>query len=119
MADTVPLADGRDVPKACVDALDALDERWPGATFPRARAAIAAAVLDAVSGQEAAPSVENDAPEVVEWVVALRMPPHRVGGLSLHQCSVCWALVVEDFMPDHERWHARVNPPAGKGQADA
>lgn len=25
--------------------------------------------------------------------------------ISVHQCSECAALVVEDFMPDHERWH--------------
>lgn len=54
-------------------------------------------------------SAENDRPEV-EWIVALRMPPHNVGGLSLHQCSTCFALVVEDFLPEHLDWHTRVTP---------
>jgi hypothetical protein len=40
-----------------------------------------------------------------EYIVALRMPPHGLAGLSLHQCPACFALVVEDFMPDHEAWH--------------
>lgn len=39
--------------------------------------------------------------EPKEYIVALKMPPHQVGGLSVHQCSTCFALVVEDFMPDH------------------
>lgn len=46
--DTLELADGRTVPRAAVDALDELDRSWPGATFPRARGAIAWTVLDAV-----------------------------------------------------------------------
>lgn len=43
----IQLADGRDVPKACVDALDAFEGVWPGATFHRARAAIVARVIEA------------------------------------------------------------------------
>lgn len=27
-------------------------------------------------------------------------------GISLHQCPECFALVVEDFMPEHQDWHA-------------
>ena len=48
MSETVELADGREVPSACTQALDNFDETiWPGATFPTARAAIAAAVIEA------------------------------------------------------------------------
>lgn len=35
------------VPFACVEALEELDKRWPGATHPRARLAIIEAVLKA------------------------------------------------------------------------
>lgn len=41
------LANGREVPDACVTALEELEQRWPGATFHRARGAIALAVIDA------------------------------------------------------------------------
>jgi hypothetical protein len=44
----VLLADGRWVPKKCLDALDELDKRWPGATFSGARAMIAAEVLASI-----------------------------------------------------------------------
>lgn len=46
--EAVRLMNGRDVPKACVDALDEFEKVWPGATFPYARPAIVAAVLDAI-----------------------------------------------------------------------
>ncbi len=42
----VQMASGDEVPKACVDALTALDSIWPGATFPTARVAISLAVLN-------------------------------------------------------------------------
>ena len=49
MTDTdIRLADGRRVPAAAVAALDELEKIWPGATLPQARAAIAAAVLEAM-----------------------------------------------------------------------
>lgn len=41
------LADGRDVPTRCVEALDRFEAKWPGATFKMARAGIVAAVLEA------------------------------------------------------------------------
>lgn len=43
------LAGGGTVPKVAVNALDELDKKWPGASFPMARAAIVWAVLDAVT----------------------------------------------------------------------
>lgn len=46
--DMIELANGVEVPLACVEALDKFDrEVWAGATFPNARAAIAATVLTA------------------------------------------------------------------------
>lgn len=48
--DVIWLADGRQVPAAAVEALDRLDERWPGATFPGARPAIVAEVIAALEG---------------------------------------------------------------------
>lgn len=39
------LADGRQVPKRCVDALDAFENSWPGASFAGARPALAWYVL--------------------------------------------------------------------------
>lgn len=44
----IPLANGRDVPKVCVDALDEYEKIWPGATFAKARPGIVAAILDAI-----------------------------------------------------------------------
>jgi hypothetical protein len=43
------LADSRSVPAAAVAALDELEQRWPGATLPQARPAIAAAVIAALN----------------------------------------------------------------------
>lgn len=43
------LADGREVPVVAVDALNDLEQRWPGATLEQARPAIVAAVLEAVA----------------------------------------------------------------------
>jgi hypothetical protein len=43
----IGLADGTNVPKACVDALEKFEHKWPGATFPMARAAIVREVLKA------------------------------------------------------------------------
>lgn len=31
------------------------------------------------------------------------------GQMSVHQCRLCAALVVEDFMPEHEAWHQLVD----------
>lgn len=45
--DAIGLADGTDVPRICVEAIDKFGYRWPGSTFPMARAGIAAAVLKA------------------------------------------------------------------------
>lgn len=43
------------------------------------------------------------------WSVTLHPTNRRlVGcGLSLHQCPVCCALVVEDYMEEHKLWHLR------------
>lgn len=41
----VQLADGSWVPKLCVEALDDLNRRWPGAVLPQARAAISKVVI--------------------------------------------------------------------------
>lgn len=41
------LADGREVPDRCIQALESLEERWPGATLKQAHGAIAAAVTEA------------------------------------------------------------------------
>jgi hypothetical protein len=48
----VSLADGREVPQKCLDALGELDNRWPGATFAGARGAIVAEVLSALGYYE-------------------------------------------------------------------
>lgn len=67
----IGLADGRNVPKACVDALDEYEITWPGATFPTARAGIVWAVLAAYSGDFAKRSAAdglclNDDPMIRE-----------------------------------------------------
>lgn len=55
MSDTdnpsIHLADGREVPTSAVEALNALDKLWPGATLEQARPAIVAAVLAAVRSE--------------------------------------------------------------------
>lgn len=48
MDDDVALADGRTVPRAAIRALYELDKKWPGATWPLARPAIVAAVMEAL-----------------------------------------------------------------------
>ena len=42
-----------------------------------------------------------------EYVLALGPADPETGyvQLSVHQCPECLALVVEDFMPLHRRWH--------------
>lgn len=45
--DVIQLADGTNVPKKCVEALDALESTWPGASFAMARPAIVKVVLEA------------------------------------------------------------------------
>ncbi len=47
----VRLAGGGSAPKACVDAIDELETRWPGASFHGARAAIAVAVVKAYKAE--------------------------------------------------------------------
>lgn len=42
--DMIGLASGDEVPKACVDALDAFEQKWPGASFHNARPALAVVV---------------------------------------------------------------------------
>jgi hypothetical protein len=41
------------------------------------------------------------------WAVTLHATEGKWAGcgLSLHQCPTCYALVVEDFMPEHLVWH--------------
>jgi hypothetical protein len=65
------LADGRKVPKRCVDALDEYEATWPGASFAGARAALAWAVIAAYDESvKAAPVTEvlclNDNPDIRE-----------------------------------------------------
>lgn len=43
----IELANGKDIPAACVKALEEFDKAWPGATLPQARGGIVAAVLTA------------------------------------------------------------------------
>lgn len=42
-----------------------------------------------------------------EWTVTLHAANGSLAGcgLSIHQCPECFALVVEDFVPDHQAWH--------------
>lgn len=47
------LADGSQVPDECVRAVDELEARWPGASFPGARGAIVAAVIETLRGDPA------------------------------------------------------------------
>ena len=51
-----------------------------------------------------APTADYDAP--AEYVV--RQDDDIAWWLSLHQCPTCFALVVEDFMPEHQAWHAHI-----------
>ena len=47
MADYVELMNGKKIPVDCVDAMELFELRWPGASFPTARAALAGDVLAA------------------------------------------------------------------------
>ena len=49
--DDVELADGRRVPRKAIKALHELDKEWPGATWPPARPAIVATVMEALGLQ--------------------------------------------------------------------
>jgi hypothetical protein len=44
----VHMANGKSVPRVCVDALNDFEQTWPGATFHTARPAIVAVVLEAL-----------------------------------------------------------------------
>ena len=57
--DIISLANGTEVPKVAVDALAAVDVRWPGATLPQARPAIVAAILAALSERCTIATVEQ------------------------------------------------------------
>ena len=46
------LANGQWVPKRCVDALDAFEAQWPGASFRGARAALAWVVINALKEED-------------------------------------------------------------------
>jgi len=50
------------------------------------------------------------ADEATEWLFQ-RYDPARPaefsGALALRQCPECCALVLEDFLPEHQAWHAR------------
>lgn len=39
------------------------------------------------------------------WVLHFQDPVLK--WLSVYQCPICQALVVEDFMPDHLEWHSK------------
>lgn len=45
---TIHLADGREVPRSAVEALDDLEGMWPGSSIPQARPAIVATVMEAL-----------------------------------------------------------------------
>lgn len=47
MVQFIELMNGSDIPVDCVDAINLFELRWPGASFPNARAAIAGVVLEA------------------------------------------------------------------------
>jgi hypothetical protein len=34
---------------------------------------------------------------------------HGYVQVAVHQCEECLALVVEDFMPEHKRWHRQID----------
>lgn len=42
-----------------------------------------------------------------EWSLTLHatMGTLKGCGLSVHQCPICFALVVEDSLPEHQAWH--------------
>jgi hypothetical protein len=53
----------------------------------------------------------GDAMSDKEREYTLRTNPDHSNGylnLSVHQCTICAALVVEDFMPEHTAWHERL-----------
>lgn len=52
MDDDVEMVDGRKVPRAAIKALHELDKAWPGATWPMARPAIVATVMEALDQRE-------------------------------------------------------------------
>lgn len=69
--DVLVLADGRAVPKKCVDALTEYEATWPGASLPEARAALAWAVLSSNDGSLKKADVTevlclNDDPDIRE-----------------------------------------------------
>lgn len=46
-----------------------------------------------------------------EYVLAFgpAAPEYKIcHNLSVHQCGICKALVVEDYIPEHERWHETI-----------
>jgi hypothetical protein len=43
-----------------------------------------------------------------EYIFRLNKKIHRYWNLSVHQCDICQALVVEDFMPLHLEWHRQI-----------
>lgn len=69
MSQVIHLADGRSVPAAAVKALDDFEAIWPGATFPGARPAIAARVLETQhEAQAALTRITNlHAPVETQW----------------------------------------------------
>jgi hypothetical protein len=76
------LADGTEVPREAVEALDAFERVWPGASFPGARPALANVVLSAVGrDDEAAP------PEFEDFVTT-------VGGLLVSLDGRRWKRAV-------------------------
>ena len=62
------LADGTYVPDECVEALEELEKRWPGATLKQARGAIVATVLKAYAKKKTE-SVEDDFEPRMWWRV--------------------------------------------------
>lgn len=56
---------------------------------------------------------ETPKPEETEYIVLLEPQIHRYHGLSVHQCTECCALVVEDYMPSHMAWHQQLGRNTG------
>lgn len=75
----VRLADGRVVPGTAIDALASLDRRWPGATLPMARGAVAAAVLEATLGYLPGQPVLGNLVSIDEMIKEASRQAHAIG----------------------------------------
>lgn len=92
------LSDGRTVPDECIRALEELEERWPGSSFPGARGAISAAVLKAYTKSDVIdPRRDMIVPYIREvWITVLTYHQRR----TIKGCMCGWARLGESH-PDH------------------